>query len=449
MLPIRSFRRVAYLLAMILAARAQAGEPGDGSGLFGQTVPAHRASDQDPKSVALQIAPDFALWDGNQKINPRVTGFPYHIEQRDHTRVLLSAPSLGLRGWVPIGSVVSLNRAEAYFSFFIKANASNAFAFLMRGVARRESGDLDRAMADFDESLRLDPKYVPALLERASVSRARNQPDRALADLNRAIQLDGSDPVLLVERGILYFHMKEYSKSRKDLDRAASLDSHAVMIHILRGMMDLDKKDTKRAYEEFAHALSIDPKRHDAYLGLASVFLMRGSPTKAEAILDEAVQADPNNPEAYGNRALLFLTRGMYEKALFNLNEVIRLAPASARALRERAWLLATCPSAKLRNGLEAVESATRACELTEWQKPRYLSTLAAAYSETGDFSNAVKCQERAMSFLPAKDPERAEYARILARYRIKKPYRTLPLLEELGLKEYHSATPAGDGTSG
>ena len=274
-------------------------------------------------------------------------------------------------------------------------------------------------------------------------------PDRAMADLDQAIQLDGSGPVAFVERGVLYFNMKDYTKSRKDLDRAVSLESPAVIVDVVRGMMDLDKKDTKRAFEAFAHALSIDPKRHDAYLGLASVYLMRGIPKKAEAILDEAVQADPNNPEAYGNRALLFLTRGIYEKALFNLNEVIRLAPTSARAHKERAWLLATCPSAKFRNGPEAVASGTKACELTEWKKPRYLSTLAAAYSETGDFANAVKCQELAISFMPAKDPERAQYAHLLARYRIKKPYRSLSLLEEMGLKTYQPATTPGDGTSG
>ncbi len=47
------------------------------------------------------------------------------------------------------------------------------------------------------------------------------------------------------------------------------------------------------------------------------------------------------------------------------------------------------------------------------------------------------------MAFMPAKDPERAQYARILARYRIKKPYRMLTPLEELGLKAYEPSTPA------
>ena len=174
MLPIRRLRRVAYFLAIIVATEVQGGQPGDGLDLSGQTVPAQRTSDQNPTTMAIQIAPDFVLWDGNQKIIPRMTGLPYQIEQRAGSRLLLSAPSQGLRGWASSKSVVSLDRAEAYFSYAIKANPRNPFAFLMRGVARRESGDLDHAMADFDEALRLDPKYVPAWVERASLWRARN-----------------------------------------------------------------------------------------------------------------------------------------------------------------------------------------------------------------------------------------------------------------------------------
>ncbi len=209
-------------------------------------------SDRNPTAVALQIAPDFAIWDGNQKIPPRMTGLPYHDRAEGGRSIAAGGPEPGPSR---LGSQQDRGLAGSCRGVFLvlrsRPIARNPFAFLMRGVARRESGDLDRAMADFDESIRLDPKFVPALLERASLWRAKNQPDRAMADLDQAIQIDGSDPVAFVERAVLYFNMKDYTKSRKDLDRAASLDSRAVIIDIVRGMMDLDKKDTKRAYEAF------------------------------------------------------------------------------------------------------------------------------------------------------------------------------------------------------
>ena len=35
-----------------------------------------------------------------------------------------------------------------------------------------------------------------------------------------------------------------------------------------------------------------------------------------------------------------------------------------------RAWIRATCPQAQYRDGKQAVEAATRACELTDWKNP-------------------------------------------------------------------------------
>ena len=63
-----------------------------------------------------------------------------------------------------------------------------------------------------------------------------------------------------------------------------------------------------------------------------------------------------------------------------------------------------------------------RACELTDWQDPTCLDTLAAASAECGEFDAAVRWQEKALSLAP---PELvAEYTARLSLYRQGRPYR-------------------------
>ena len=106
-----------------------------------------------------------------------------------------------------------------------------------------------------------------------------------------------------------------------------------------------------------------------------------------------------------------------------------RIPPAG---LRERSWILATCPNSKIRDGEQAVVLATRACELTDWKEPHCLTTLAAACSEQADFENAVRWQQKAIDLLTTTGPEIKEWQKALVRYKSKKPYHAVGLLEEM-----------------
>jgi serine/threonine-protein kinase len=85
--------------------------------------------------------------------------------------------------------------------------------------------------------------------------------------------------------------------------------------------------------------------------------------------------------------------------------------------------IMASCSEAKYRDGKKAVEFATIACELTDWNRSIYLDTLAAAYAEAGDFDAAVRWQSRAIEIV-SDETQKGDYRRRLALYQAGRPYR-------------------------
>jgi tetratricopeptide (TPR) repeat protein len=94
--------------------------------------------------------------------------------------------------------------------------------------------------------------------------------------------------------------------------------------------------------------------------------------------------------------------------------------------LNGHAWRQATYPEAELRNGPEAIENATKACELTNWKTGRYVDTLAAAYAEASDFASAIEWQKKAIDLLTEEERprQRRDYESRLKLYESGQPAR-------------------------
>ena len=81
-----------------------------------------------------------------------------------------------------------------------------------------------------------------------------------------------------------------------------------------------------------------------------------------------------------------------------------------------------------VRNGSLAVQYAERACELSRWNQPVAMGTLAAAYAESGRFEDALKMAER------ARDKANAQGLEVLSK-------RNSELLESYRLGKSHRET--------
>jgi tetratricopeptide (TPR) repeat protein len=119
------------------------------------------------------------------------------------------------------------------------------------------------------------------------------------------------------------------------------------------------------------------------------------------ADFNEAIKLDPQNALAWRVRGATWAGLANYEKALAEYSESIRLDPDNPDSLHHRATMFSVCPDDRIRNGKQALADATKACEESDWKSPIYLSGLATANAELGDFDLAVKWMEKAIELSP------------------------------------------------
>lgn len=138
--------------------------------------------------------------------------------------------------------------------------------------------------------------------------------------------------------------------------------------------------------------------------------------------LCKAIAMAPDNYGGYVNRGMTYQDLGQWEDALADFEMAARLNPDNIVPWNNLAWLKATCPDVRFRNGTEALEHAAKACEMTEWRNFATLSTLAAAYAESGDFPTAIRWQEESLKSAPPV--VRPQLEESLALYKAEQPLR-------------------------
>jgi tetratricopeptide (TPR) repeat protein len=178
------------------------------------------------------------------------------------------------------------------------------------------------------------------------------------------------------------------------------------------------------ATKELEKLRKLDPKDMLTLLQLAMLYSAQKQSDKAIETYDALLAEQPDEWRALRGRGDAYLNVGKHAEAIADYEKAFKLQPKDSGILNNFAWVLATSPDDKLRDGKRAIPLATEACEATEYKLPHILSTLAAAYAETGDFDSAVKWSAKAVEIGDKKFDEALK--KELENYKAKKPWREL-----------------------
>jgi protein O-mannosyl-transferase len=272
----------------------------------------------------------------------------------------------------------------------------NVFAYNNLGLALTNAHRWDEATDVYKKALKIAPGAFPVHNNLGNVLASTGKIEEAAAEFREAVRLKS-----------------DYAFAHNNLGS----------ILVKQGKID-------EAIIAYNKALDADPEYLDVYNNLGTIFAERGELDKAIEYFQKTLQHNPRSLDAYGNLAIVFGLRGKTDKSVECWRMLIQYQPGNIRAVNQLAWIMATSEDASVRNGAEAIELARWAVQLTRNREPVPLSTLAAAYAEAGQFSDAVKTAEKAIELAVArKNDKLTESLRKQCRlYRDGVPYREPPM---------------------
>jgi len=156
------------------------------------------------------------------------------------------------------------------------------------------------------------------------------------------------------------------------------------------------KGQSDEAMVHYNQAIKLEPNYADAYYNRGNVLLTKGRIEEAIEDLEKTLQLQPNDFNAHTCLGNALLQQGLVKDAIAHYEMALELDPNDPHSRNNLAWVLATSSDASIRNGTRAVDFAQQAVVLTGGREPQFIRTLAAAYAETGRFSEAIANAQRA-----------------------------------------------------
>jgi tetratricopeptide (TPR) repeat protein len=158
------------------------------------------------------------------------------------------------------------------------------------------------------------------------------------------------------------------------------------------------KGQPDEAMAHFEQAIKLQPDYAEAYYNRGNVLYAKGRIDEAITDFEKTLQIQPDDADAHTGLGNALLRKGAVKEAIAHYNEAIALAPQDPHSRSNLAWVLATSSDASIRDGAKAVELAKQAVSLSGGREPLFLRTLAAAYAETGRFSDAIAVIQQAVA---------------------------------------------------
>ena len=381
-----------------------------------------------------------------------------------HNATVLRLVSIALGLALLLGTTLQLRHWQNTRTLFTRAAnvvPNNYMAITMLGTLHAKEGKLEEAIEQYRVALRLKPGFPEAHFFLGNAYDQQGKLDEAIAEYQQALWFK---PIMETAHLLLGTAMGKKNlpeEAMRHYRAALKINPESAVAHNNLARLLHTQGNIDGAIQHYHAAIDLDPKLAKARNNLGVVLLQKGRIAEGTAELREALRLSATNSETRFNLALALNRQGEWEEAAKLFSETVghgfndpnahyQYGLALARTKRTRdamthfatallaqpdfpealdalSWILATDSNAAFRNGAEATRMAQRACELTAQKDAVKLKTLAAAYAESGQFTDAITTVESALA-IAANQPELTKELRaMLEAFKASKPWRPTP----------------------
>ena len=275
-----------------------------------------------------------------------------------------------------------------------------------------------------------DPLFILILSE---YYQNQKQPEKALEWLNK-VPKPASDSIQIIKAK--FFCAIEMEDKKQIMDLSLKLlndDPQNVAIRMLRARVELADKKYDEALEEIRLAMFFEENSKELQMMKTLILCQKDKanfddarktvenilndkdadvdalhiaslvahtmkdPELALRVSQTILKQDENDDSALFELPSIYIALKQFDKAVEAFENSVKLHPENPTALNNYSWFLSTTAQDAYRDGKKALDLGLKAAQASNYEKAYILSTLAAAYAETGDFENAMKYIQKAI----------------------------------------------------
>jgi tetratricopeptide (TPR) repeat protein len=354
----------------------------------------------------------------------------------------------------------NLDEAANQYHESLRYNPTYAEAHNNLGVVLKRQGKIDQAVMQYELALKSAPNFPNAIFNLGLALEILGKNDDAIARYRQALQLEPDFFEAHFALAGILMHTGKIEESLQEYDQAVQIQPDSAKAHAgfalalarhgnladaianwqaaLRIQPDFPEAecnwgytlensgDDGEAIPHFRRAIHSDPDFFEPHYNLGMILMRQGKFQDAATQFMEAVRIKPDSADAHNELALALLQAGLPLQAIEQWKLAVQIRPNYLEPLNGLAWLLATQNPSAGGDPVQAVTFARRACDLTQYQVPGYIDTLAAALASSGQFDAAIAADGKAAD-LAKTDGQMQLVAEIQSRlqlYRDGHPYR-------------------------